>query len=44
MKRFIDLADFSREEVLALLKLAQRLERRPEPRVLVCGPVGGGVL
>ena len=34
MKRFMDLADFSRDEVLALLKLAQRLESHPEPRAL----------
>jgi N-acetylornithine carbamoyltransferase len=34
MKRFMDLADFSRDEVLGLLKLAQRLERHPEPRAL----------
>jgi len=34
MKRFLDLADFSREEVLALLELARRLERQPEPRAL----------
>jgi ornithine carbamoyltransferase len=34
MKRFLDLADFSREQVLALLELARRLEREPEPRAL----------
>jgi N-acetylornithine carbamoyltransferase len=34
MKRFMDLADFSRDEVLALLKLAQRLENHPEPHAL----------
>jgi ornithine carbamoyltransferase len=34
MKRFLDLADFSREELLALLALARRLERQPEPRAL----------
>jgi N-acetylornithine carbamoyltransferase len=34
MKRFLDLADFSREEVLSLLELARRLEREPEPRAL----------
>ncbi len=34
MKRFLDLADFSREEVVALLQLAQRLESHPEPRAL----------
>jgi N-acetylornithine carbamoyltransferase len=34
MKRFLDLADFTREEVLALLELARRLERQPEPRAL----------
>lgn len=34
MKRFIDLADFSREEVLDLLDLARHLEEHPEPRAL----------
>jgi N-acetylornithine carbamoyltransferase len=34
MKRFLDLADFSREELLTLLELARRLERQPEPRAL----------
>jgi N-acetylornithine carbamoyltransferase len=34
MNRFMDLADFSREEVLALLALAHRLESHPEPRAL----------
>jgi N-acetylornithine carbamoyltransferase len=34
MKRFLDLADFSREEVLSLLELARRLERSPEPHAL----------
>ena len=34
MKRFLDLADFSRDEVLALLELARRLERRSEPHAL----------
>ena len=34
MKRFMDLAEFSRDEVLGLLELAQRLERHPEPRAL----------
>ena len=34
MKRFVDLADFTRDEVLALLELARRLERQPEPRAL----------
>jgi N-acetylornithine carbamoyltransferase len=31
VKRFLDLADFSREEVVDLLALAQRLKDRPEP-------------
>ena len=35
MKRFVDLADFTREEVMALLELARRLERQPEPRALI---------
>jgi ornithine carbamoyltransferase len=34
VKRFLDLADFEREEVLSLLELARRLERQPEPRAL----------
>src|SRR5580704_3680760 len=34
MKRFLDLADFSREEVLSLLELARRLERQAEPHAL----------
>ena len=34
MKRFLDLADFSREEVLSLLELARRLERQGEPHAL----------
>jgi N-acetylornithine carbamoyltransferase len=34
MRRFLDLADFSREEVLTLLELARRLETRPEPHAL----------
>jgi N-acetylornithine carbamoyltransferase len=34
MRRFLDLADFSREEVVALLELAGRLERQPEPQAL----------
>lgn len=35
MKRFLDLADFERDEILALLELARRLERNPEPHALV---------
>ena len=34
MKRFMDLADFSRDEVLALLELARRLETHPQPHAL----------
>jgi N-acetylornithine carbamoyltransferase len=34
MRRFIDLADFSRDELLALIELARRLEARPEPQAL----------
>lgn len=34
MRRFVDLADLAREEVLALLELAERLERQGEPRAL----------
>jgi len=34
MKRFTDLADFSREQVLDLLALAQSLQDRPQPRAL----------
>src|SRR5271154_792069 len=34
MKSFLDLADFSREEIVELLALAQRLQDQPEPRAL----------
>ncbi len=34
MKRFLDLADFSRDEVLDLLALASRLQTHPEPHAL----------
>ncbi|HEX7081155.1 MAG TPA: N-acetylornithine carbamoyltransferase [Gammaproteobacteria bacterium] len=34
MKRFNDLADFSTDEIRSLLDLADRLEKRPEPRAL----------
>jgi N-acetylornithine carbamoyltransferase len=34
MKNFLDLADFSREEILDLLALARRLESHPEPAAL----------
>ncbi len=35
MRRFLSLADFSREQVLDLLALAQALKDKPEPRALV---------
>jgi N-acetylornithine carbamoyltransferase len=34
VKRFLDLADFNREQILDLLKLAQSLLDRPEPKAL----------
>jgi N-acetylornithine carbamoyltransferase len=34
VQRFVDLADFSREQVVDLLDLARRLESRPEPQAL----------
>ena len=34
MNRFLDLADFAREDIVELLALAQRLHDRPEPRAL----------
>jgi len=34
MHRFLDLADFSRDQVVDLLTLAQRLQDRPEPQAL----------
>lgn len=34
MHRFLDLADFGREQIDALLALARRLEEKPEPRAL----------
>jgi N-acetylornithine carbamoyltransferase len=35
MRRFLDLADFQRDEVLDLLALAQALQDQPQPRALV---------
>jgi len=34
MKRFIDLAELSRDDVAGLLELAERLDRHPEPEAL----------
>ncbi len=34
MLRFVDLADFNREEILDLLALARMLQERPQPRAL----------
>src|SRR5512134_2508905 len=34
MRRFNDLADFSRDEILDLIALASRLDAKPEPRAL----------
>ena len=34
MKRFLDLADFGREQILDLLALAQSLQDRPQPQAL----------
>lgn len=34
MKNFLDLADFTREQVLDLLALARRLQQHPEPQAL----------
>src|SRR5262249_4349881 len=34
MKRFLDLADFERDDVGSLLELARRLETNPEPQAL----------
>jgi N-acetylornithine carbamoyltransferase len=34
LKRFIDLADLGRDDVVSLLQLAARLERQPEPQAL----------
>jgi N-acetylornithine carbamoyltransferase len=34
MQRFVDLAEFSREQVVELLELARRLEMHPEPQAL----------
>jgi N-acetylornithine carbamoyltransferase len=34
MKRFLDLADFTREDITGLLALANRLSDRPEPQAL----------
>ena len=40
MKRFIDLASFSREQILDLLALAQALQEKPEPRALAAKVLG----
>ncbi|MGH8133623.1 MAG: N-acetylornithine carbamoyltransferase, partial [Steroidobacteraceae bacterium] len=40
MRRFVDLADCGREQVLSLLELARRLERQPEPRSLAAKILG----
>ncbi len=40
MKRFLDLANFSREQVLDLLALAQSLQDQPEPRALTAKVLG----
>ncbi len=34
MKRFLDLADFSREQILDLLAFAETLQDKPDPRAL----------
>jgi N-acetylornithine carbamoyltransferase len=34
MRRFVDLADFSREELVGLLELSRRLQLKPEPQAL----------
>ena len=34
MKNFLDLADLSREQIVELLALAERLQSRPEPQAL----------
>ena len=34
MNNFLDLADLSREQVVELLALAERLQTRPEPQAL----------
>ncbi|MCH8306998.1 MAG: aspartate carbamoyltransferase, partial [Proteobacteria bacterium] len=34
MKAFNDLADFSTEEISALLELSNRLDEKPEPEAL----------
>jgi N-acetylornithine carbamoyltransferase len=34
MKRFLDLADFSREDITQLLALSNRLQEKPEPQAL----------
>ena len=40
MRRFLDLADFSRDQVVELIELARRLETRPEPPALAGGILG----
>jgi N-acetylornithine carbamoyltransferase len=40
MKRFVDLANFSREQILDLLALAQALQDKPEPQALASKVLG----
>jgi len=40
MRRFVDLAELGRDEVLSLLELARRLERQPEPHALAGKQLG----
>ena len=40
MRRFLDLADFTREEILDLLALAQSLQDAPQPRALAGKTLG----
>src|ERR1700689_3917055 len=40
MKRFIDLADLSREQILDLLKPAQSWQEKPQPRALASKVLG----
>jgi N-acetylornithine carbamoyltransferase len=34
LKQFLDLADFSREQIVSLLQLSEQLQRHPEPQAL----------
>jgi hypothetical protein len=44
MKNFLDLADLSREQIVELLAVAERLQTRPEPQALAGKDSGSALL